>query len=143
MVLVAGPESSGTRIFTEVFSQHHAVSGSPTASDHYDLMDDIWTDIRSGDRDAAVSKLATTKLRDVVITRRSLPHGPAVGKPPEYLKFPDFDMFLDVVTECGYRLVVFVPTRCPLATVASSVLQRDSVSGDPQKSLNQYQLARF
>lgn len=139
MILVAGPESSGTRIFTESLSQHPLVSGSPTASDHFDLMDDVWTAVRNGDRSAAVTLLQQAQLNPTVITRRSLPHGPAVGQPAPYMKFPNFDLFHEIVSECGYRLVVMVATRSPLATAVSSRLQRDSVGGDIQKSFNQYQ----
>lgn len=138
LILIVGPESTGTRAFTEALSAHPDVAGSTDARSHGDLLDPVWQALVDGDRGAARTRLEAHRDRPVVVTRRSLPHGPRPGAAAEYRHFPPLQAFLDVCLMCGRDPVVLITTRSPLANIVSWARERSSVRGDLEAARRQY-----
>jgi hypothetical protein len=138
VILVVGPESTGTRAFTEILSAHPAVAGTHDARTHGDLLDPVWQALVEGDRVEAVTRMRLHAGRPIVVTRRSLPHGPRPGAAAEYRRFPPLQAFLDVTATCGRHPVVLITTRSPLANVVSWARERSSARNDLPAALRQY-----
>lgn len=138
VVLVVGPESTGTRVFTEILSAHPGVAGTTNARAHGDLLDPVWQAIVDGDQDEARNRLESHRDLPLVATRRSLPHGPRPGAAAEYRHFPPLQAFLDLSVACRREPVVLITTRSPLANVVSWARERSSARGDLQAALRQY-----
>lgn len=138
LLLVVGPESTGTRVFTELLSAHPAIAGTTDAHSHGDLLDPVWQALGDGDRVAASARLATHGDRPLLVTRRSLPHGPRPGAAAEYRHFPPLQAFLDITVECGREPVILITTRSPLANVVSWARERSSVRSDLPAAVRQY-----
>ena len=47
MLLLLGPESSGTRVFTSILSKHPKVLGTPEALGHLDVLDPVWQSLEN------------------------------------------------------------------------------------------------
>ncbi len=138
MILVVGPESTGTRAFTEILSAHPLVAGTTNARTHGDLLDPVWQALVDGDRAEARARLEEHRDRPLVVTRRSLPHGPRPGAAAEYRHFPPLQAFLDMTVTCRRAPVVLITTRSPLANVVSWARERSSARGDLQAAFLQY-----
>lgn len=138
VMLVVGPESTGTRAFTEILSAHPAVAGTTNARTHGDLLDPVWRALVDGDHAAARDRLEGHRDRPLLVTRRSLPHGPRPGSAAEYRRFPPLQAFLDVVVACRREPVVLITTRSPLANIISWARERSSARGDLQAAFRQY-----
>jgi hypothetical protein len=138
VIVVVGPESTGTRAFTEVLSAHPLVAGTHDAHLHGDLLDPVWEALGEGDRVEAARRMRLQSERPIVVTRRSLPHGPRPGAPAEYRRFPPLQAFLDVTATCGRHPVVLITTRSPLANVVSWARERSSARNDLSAALRQY-----
>lgn len=141
ILLVVGPESSGTRIFTDIFSRHPAALGSDAALRHQDLLDTTWQAVAGRRRRDAVHLLRALPRDRFIVTRRSMPHGSAPGTAARFCEFPDLDGFIDACDSAQRSVFVLVTTRSPAACMASSVAQRASVQGDPELARQQFHAA--
>lgn len=138
VMLVVGPESTGTRAFTEILSAHPAVAGTPNARTHGDLLDPVWQALVDGDQAAARGRLEEHRDQPLLVTRRSLPHGPRPGSAAEYRHFPPLQAFVDLLITCRREPVVLITTRSPLANIVSWARERSSARGDLQAAFRQY-----
>lgn len=127
IILIAGPESTATRFFTETFSQHPLVSGT-SDKQHSDILDSVW---ESGEWPQIKTPY--------VVTRRSIPHG--MKGNAEYMVFPEFEAFLQSANENGHEVIVLIPTRSTIPHLMSWAKNRASVNGSWKKTLNQYHAA--
>ena len=141
IVLVVGPESSGTRIITELLSLHPEVKGSENARKHLDALDSFWTALADGrDHDAAKS-FPQHDRSGVIVTRRSMPCGDAPGSKARYMAFPNLAGFHSIVRAQGLELFTLVTTRSTAANLGSWVDSRASVDGSVEKAKSQYEAA--
>lgn len=117
LILVTGPESSGTRWIASLISQHPQVDIG-TDGTHADPLDDFWNY-----RTDVVPK-------GTIVTRRSLPAG-RNGDAARYLDFDDFDRLpLN-------DLKVVVTVRHPWANARSMAHSRKSVRQNMSSAVNQ------
>lgn len=138
VIVVAGPEATGTRALTTALSAHPAITGTTDASTHVDLLDPVWAALGAGAAAAAAERFRALADREILLTRRSLPHGPVPGASAEYRRFPPLAEFLDLAVACGRSPVLLITTRSPLAHVVSWARERASVRNDPTAALRQY-----
>lgn len=141
VLLIVGPESSGTRIFTDIFSRHPAALGTDAALQHGDLLDTTWQALADGRRRDAVTALRELPRDRFIVTRRSLPHGQAPGTAARFGEFPDLDGFVTACEAARRSVMVLFTTRSPAPCMASTVAQRASVRGDPELARQQYAAA--
>jgi len=134
LYLVIGPESTATRLITKLLSQHPNVVGTLDASEHVDVLDDVWRFVENGEFQKAKDVLPTINKGSVFVTRRSMPHSLSANKPAEYLNFPDIYSFYKFCSENRISLYLFVTSRSPVPTYVSSVNNRDSVSKSLKKA---------
>lgn len=137
-VLIIGPESSGTRFLTEILAAHPQVLGSEDASQHEDVLDDVWFWIQKGKAKKALSCFPAGD-QEVVLTRRSMPHALRPNKAARYRDFVDLDLFNRVVRERCSDLTILVTARNPVANLASWTLSRHSAGKDIDRAITQYQ----
>lgn len=138
VIVVVGPEATGTRAITGLLSSHPAITGTTDAATHGDLLDPVWAALGAGDAATAEERLRALEDREILLTRRSLPHGLAPGVPAEFGRFAPLEAFLDLAAACGRAPVVLITTRSPLAHVVSWARERASVRNDPAAALRQY-----
>ena len=123
VVLVTGPESSGTRWIAGVLGQHPSFDHAPKGG-HKDPLDAFWA-------------LETHELPSgMILTRRSLPAG--VGNHvARYMQFEDFS----ALNNAADSLTVIAVVRSPWANISSWTKNRASVSGDRNRAKEQYHAA--
>jgi hypothetical protein len=138
VTLVVGPESTGTRIFTDIFSRHPRALGTDAALQHHDVLDTVWQMLEQGRCRDAARALAELPRERFVITRRSMPHGSAPGVAAKFGDFPDLGRFVQACAAASRRVQLLVTTRSPAACIASSVARRTSVARNPELALRQY-----
>jgi len=137
VILVAGPESTGTRVLTDTLSRHPDIRGASAAAAHADFLDDVWTLLARGRREEARAAL---RAHDggVLLTRRSLPHSMREGHGAPFADFPDLDAFADAVRAAGRELFVVVTVRDPVAHLSSWAKNRFSAAGSFASAYEQY-----
>ncbi|MEX0910002.1 MAG: hypothetical protein WDZ75_01775 [Candidatus Paceibacterota bacterium] len=142
VLLLVGPESSGTRILVDVLSQHPSINGSSDAVEtHRDSCDDAWRLLEKGDETQAGDVVAELfETTDMLVTRRSLPHG-SEGAAAEYLRFPDLDAFLRLSFAHGWEVVVLLTYRSAVPNLMSWTQKRQSVQGNFEHAVAQYHAA--
>lgn len=138
LIVVIGPESTGTRVFTELLSQHPQVIGTPNAQEHVDIMDQVWNALARGDRAAAVSAFPEAGGHEALITRRSMPHASSVDTAAKYMRFPDIEAFHELSEEFELSMRVVITTRSPAANLSSWALSRGSARRSLRKAKRQY-----
>ena len=116
IILICGPESSGTRFIAECFSQHPMFKGT---KGHDDPLDDFWTG----------GKLPKGNY----VTRRSIPSG-LPGEKARYMSFPP-------LRRLRGDIFAVVTVRSPFANIASWVAGRLSTGGSREKAWRQYEAA--
>ena len=123
-IIVAGPESSGTRIFTKAIASHPDIVGSDGS--HSDYFDSAWKggefpDVKNG------------------VTRRSYPHGKDGG----VAKYCDYESMHGIINSAkkSHDVIVLIPVRAVYPHLASWTMNRASVKGEFQKACFQYQSA--
>ncbi len=137
VVLVAGPESSGTRVLTQALSRHAKIRGAPDALEHGDRLDAVWQLLEQGH--AAAAEQAMPKPRgSILLTRRSMPHGFAPGVNARYRRYPKFDAFAEVCRARELRLAVLITVRDPIANLVSWSASRASAQGSMERAYVQY-----
>jgi hypothetical protein len=119
VILVTGPESSGTRWISSIISQHPDING--TDGSHADPLDYFWNrqynDIPEG----------------LTLTRRSLPAAKG-NRPAHFLDFEDFDR---LYRNCD-DLKVIVTVRSPYCNIKSWADSRASTLGYEDRAIQQY-----
>lgn len=137
IILVAGPESTGTRMLSDILCGHPQITGMPEGKKHEDFFDDVWTPIEKREGDI-VFPTYNTKY---ALTRRSVPHGIEKGAAAQYMSMPHFDEFNMVCKNNGHRLLVFIPVRSYVPHISSWASSRASCNGNMQNAMNQYAFA--
>lgn len=139
LVLVLGPESTGTRLITALLSRHPEILGTEDAYQHHDILDDVWAELSSERLDEAASRLPDVD-DDVILTRRSFPHGTIPGKSDGcYMDFPEIGLFLSLCRREELEPLALLTSRSPAANLVSWVEERSSPDGNLQKAIRQYQ----
>ena len=141
IILLIGPESSGTRIFTEVLSGHPLILGTLNATEHHDVLDAVWRALKSGDLDLAKYLLPDLKDATCLLTRRSMPHGEYIGHTPQPMDFPNVESFHQLCQLIELPLVVLITTRSTAANLASWALARSTSRSSIQLAMMQYREA--
>ncbi|MFH1790845.1 MAG: hypothetical protein ABH885_02540 [Candidatus Omnitrophota bacterium] len=145
IVFVIGPEASGTRLLTQVLSQHPKIAGSVNGGNHDDLLDGVWTEIRNNDIEEARRKLKrvieNNPTAKYILTRRSMPHGHVVGQPARYMGFPPLEIFAKICVEENLSLFFLVTVRSITANLTAWIKTRASVKGDIKAAFSQYEEA--
>lgn len=132
IIVVIGPESSGTRVISNILAQHPDIAGHHKMGEHHDLLDEVWQG-----NDEALSQLPQTLY---ILTRRSLPHGKPDAE-AKFMVFPDLHAFHSLCGSAGLQIVMLITTRSPLANFASWFHMRTSHEGSRGKVEHQYRNA--
>ena len=141
ILLIIGPESSGTRIFTDILSQHPKILGTKNASTHIDILDDFWDFIEKNEIKKAVKIFPNFDDYEYILTRRSMPHGQKVNEAAKYMKFPNLKGFYQVCKLMNFKLLILITTRSVVANLLSWTHQRASAEGSFKKASIQYREA--
>lgn len=139
LLLLVGPESSGTRLFHDALSQHPDVIAHPDAtSSHADLLDPVWEALAQGLEDDAGQLLRQFNAPGVLLTRRSMPHGPRPGERASYMGFPDLKRFVALCQRENRRPVLLITSRSPAAHLMSWSQRRASTDQCFDRAICQY-----
>lgn len=141
LVLVIGPESTGTRVFTEILSNHPDVLGTPEALQHVDVLDEVWRELESNSLRGAMHALPGFQDVQCILTRRSIPHAKAVAETARPMDFPDLWSLYDLCQQMKLKLVILITARSTAANLASWTINRASSGGFLELSQKQYQAA--
>jgi hypothetical protein len=141
LALVIGPESSGTRILTEILSEHPDVMGTKEASTMVDVLDEVWKAIDEGDMARARERFPDLEDRTCLLTRRSMPHSLEVGASARYLDFADLWALYDLCQEMDLELILLITTRSTAANLASWTVCRASTEKSLERAKKQYHLS--
>ena len=136
VVLVVGPESSGTRVTTKALAAHPGIEYE-VGERHGDPLEMVWQNVIAKDKRAALRSMPAPKGK-VILTRRSIPHGAMPGREAEYMVFPPIAPFVEICRESGHEVFFVVTSRSPHANLASWARQRNSAGGKVDKALWQY-----
>jgi len=120
VILVTGPESSGTRWVTSLLSQHPDLDWFP--SGHADPLEDFW--------EGRTDKIPQGRG----VTRRSLPSG-ASDRGATFLEFDDFSRLINAAK----ALTVIVTVRSPIPNIVSWAELRTSTKGGNPLAMAQLQ----
>ena len=137
-LIVLGAESSGTRIVTTALSTLKDADGCSTALDHDDLLDEVWDAVARGKKRHARNLLGQLAQHNILITRRSLPHGRLDNLPAQYMVFPKLKQMIKFLQKEGYEVNLMITTRSAAANIQSWAKNRLSAGKDLQKAINQY-----
>lgn len=144
VLLVVGPESSGTRLLTEILSAHPLIIGTSNSLKHHDILDSTWRYLEKSEIDLAKSELLQIvenyqyHQAQYILTRRSIPHASQLGEPAQYMKFPDFEQLYQLCCQLDLELTVLVLNRSPVANLVSWTLNRASTQKNLDKAMTQY-----
>jgi hypothetical protein len=137
VILLIGAESTGTRIFTTLLSEHPNISGTTSALKvGDDILDNVW---RLSHHNKIEDAIKDMPKDNIILTRRSVPHALSIKENAEYLNFPHLSSFYNVCLETNRELIMLITTRSPLANLNSWVSERRSPDGSIDKAINQYQ----
>lgn len=139
LCLLIGPESSGTRVITSILSQHPHVLGTPEASGHLDILDDVWLALESNHLSAALSAFPAMQDYQCVLTRRSMPHARVYGEPAIYMNFSDLFALKKLCDKKQLDLVLFITSRSYIPNLGSWTQNRLSAQRSLEKAELQYQ----
>ncbi|ADI74112.1 hypothetical protein Metev_1243 [Methanohalobium evestigatum Z-7303] len=137
LILLIGPESTSTRLFTEIFSQHPDILGTENATTHVDHMDQVWDLVENDCITDASEILPINTEHKYILTRRSIPHGKD-NKPAEYMKFPNLENFYETCQLKNLPLILLITTRSVVPNLISWTYERASSNGLFENSKNQY-----
>ena len=138
IVLVLGPESSGTRVYTEMISRHPDVLGTQEASSHTDHMDDVWYCVEKGNYKKAVRKFPKSNKK-IILTRRSMPHARKNKNNADAMDFPNVKGFVELCERMNKSVVLLITTRSPAANLMSWKRSRSSTKNSYKIAFEQYQ----
>jgi hypothetical protein len=138
LCLLIGPESSGTRVFTSIFSEHPLILGTPEAQGHLDILDGMWQALETKDYKQAMKVFPDYGEKQCIMTRRSLPHALVFGKPAQYMDFSDLWSLKRFCDKMHLELVVLITSRSPIPNLASWTGSRMSVERSALRAKAQY-----
>ena len=141
LVLVIGPEATGTRVLTEILSQHPNILGTSNASSHHDCLDLVWKELETGNIDKAVSLMPDLQEFECVLSRRSMPHSLEVGKAAKYMKFSKLKNLRKLCLKMNLDLILLITTRSTVAHLAAWTLTRASTQKTWSRAEQQYRRA--
>lgn len=141
LVVIIGPESTGTRIFTEILSQHPRILGTSNALQHVDVLDNVWNHLEDNNTEKASHEFPVHDDVDCILTRRSLPHARSAYESARFLEFPDLHKLRQLSLDKNMQLVLLITSRSTAANLASWTKNRASVSQSIEKAKEQYQKA--
>ena len=141
IILITGPESSGTRIFREVFASNNQILNDKKIKNHADILDEFWKNLEEKKITEAIKKFPKNPKNKIIVTRRSIPSGIKPGKSAKYMIFPNLELFIKLSKNMGYEILLLVTSRSPIPNIISMKENRISVNGDTTKAFNQYQAA--
>ena len=133
LILVVGPESTGTRWISSVFSGHPMIDG--TSGEHNDTLDKFWLTNRESDFIEAVDI-----DKPILLSRRSIPAGRSPGEKAQFKVFQNFEDLAVMCNRAGVSLHVIITTRSLYPHLNSWTRNRASVQRSMVKSIVQYQL---
>lgn len=133
LILVVGPESTGTRWISSVFSSHPMIYG--TYGEHNDTLDKYWLTNRESDFIEAVDI-----DEPILLSRRSIPAGRAPGEKAQFRVFQNFEDLAMMCNKLDISLHVIVTSRSLYPHLNSWTRNRASVERSMVKSVVQYQL---
>lgn len=125
-ILVAGAESSGTRIFSKLLSRHPSIKGSTDVLNHDDLLDKVWLGIHNKNPKNIFESIPKDFEEKYLLTRRSMPHGLKPGVAAEFMKFPDINAFCFYLYKLQYKITFLITTRSVVPNLISCVENRAS-----------------
>lgn len=138
ILIIIGPESSGTRVFMNLFSKHEKAVGNTSPNSHVDVLDDIWHYLEQRKIISAKPKLPDIAKNQFYVTRRSMPHASSPGISAGYMQFPPLADFLRYCKKSDLNPIVLITNRSPIANLFSWSQNRASSNGDIEKSYQQY-----
>jgi hypothetical protein len=138
VVLVLGPESSGTRVYTEMISRHPDVLGTQEASSHTDHMDDVWYCVEKSNYKKAIRKFPKSNKK-IILTRRSMPHAKKNKTNADAMDFPNVKGFVELCKKMNKSVVLLITTRSPAANLMSWKRNRSSAKNSYKIAFKQYQ----
>ncbi len=141
LLLLIGPESSGTRVFAEILSGHPMILGTPQASEHYDVLDDVWKELGAGHIERARRAFPDLQEAEYVLTRRSMPHARAINEAARFMDFANLWGLHELCRRLGLDLVLLITTRSAAANLASWTINRASPGGSLKRAKEQYHAA--
>ena len=141
LVLVIGPEATGTRVLTEIFSQHPRILGTSNASSHHDCLDLVWQELELGNVEKAISLMPNLQEFECVLSRRSLPHSLEVGRAAKFMKFTNLKNLRKLCLAMNLDLILLITTRSAIAHLTAWTLTRSSTQKSWEKADLQYHQA--
>lgn len=138
VIIVVGPESSGTRVYTETISRHPDVIGTKEASSHTDHMDYVWYCVEKNDYEKAVDKFPEGNKK-TILTRRSMPHAKKGKNKADSMGFPNIEGFVKLCKGMNKSVVLLITTRSPAANLMSWKRNRSSSERSYKLAFRQYQ----
>ena len=139
IILITGPESSGTRFFREVFASNNQILNDKKIKNHADILDEFWKNLEEKKITEAIKKFPKNPKNKIIVTRRSIPSGIKPGQNAKYMVFPNLELFIKLSKNMGYEILLLVTSRSPIANIISMKENRSSVNGSITKAFNQYQ----
>ena len=133
LILVLGPESTGTRWLSSVFSKHPDVEGP--SGKHDDKLDKFWFSKKECDFLNAVNISS-----EALLVRRSIPAGIEPGKKAKFGVFQEFSQLANFCKKYNIVVQVLITTRSILPHLNSWTKSRASVDKSLVKSYIQYQM---
>lgn len=141
LILVIGPEATGTRVLTEIFSQHPKILGTSNASSHHDCLDLVWKELELGNIEKAIELMPDIEEFECILSRRSLPHSLEVGKAAKFMKFTNLKNLRKLCSAINLDLILLITTRSAIAHLAAWTLTRSSTQKSWEKADLQYHQA--
>ena len=141
LILVIGPEATGTRVLTEIFSQHPKILGTSNASSHHDCLDLVWKELELGNIEKAIELMPDIQEFECILSRRSLPHSLEVGKAAKFMKFTNLKNLRKLCLAMNLDLILLITTRSAVAHLAAWTLTRSSTQKTWEKADLQYHQA--
>ncbi len=139
LCLLIGPESSGTRLFTSILSDHPSIMGTPEAHGHLDVLDEVWRAVQQRNVKQAVRIFPDMNSSKCILTRRSMPHSPVFGEPAMYMDFANLPKLEKVARRLQMELLLLITTRSPVPNLLSWKNNRLSADKSLEKAYRQYE----
>ena len=141
LILIIGPESTATRAFTKAFIQHPKILSTEDPSEHIDILDNVWYELENNNEEYALASFPVNHKKDIIVTRRSVPHGLRPGVAARYMSFPNINGLKRICERLRYELFILITSRSPIPNLVSWTNERASVQGDINKAYIQYQMS--
>ena len=141
LILIIGPESTATRAFAKAFTQHPKILSVEDPSEHIDILDEVWYELENNNEEHALANFPVNHKKDIIVTRRSVPHGLRPGMAARYMSFPNTNGLKRICDRLGYELFILITSRSPIPNLVSWTNERASAQGEINKAYMQYQMS--